>query len=358
MEIEVDVVGGSARWVLTQPSVRIGSDPKSDICLALGFYPSVANQHVTLDVANNTVKLATIGGDGTFLNDNPAGEGFVVRSGDLLRLGLGGPELRIRFTADTDAQPAGYEPTRLMEAPHEATRVMVDPARSIENPASEDAEDAPEKTELISIPPPATVSPDPSIAAGSVGRHGYSSESAPKTTVFPHPTPAAVELPIEPPAASAAGEADQDAQMQPDSPNARMVSESGSEDVDTEMLVGKLNTMRTILVLNTLLLAGMIVWIFVLNQHLAQTQKEVNEMHTQAQTAVGQFTPALDSRLAVFEKRMDDIDLKLKAAQTEMVDGVDTRMKATEDHLVERMNSEIPAMLDRYINKKLVDVKH
>jgi hypothetical protein len=238
-----------------------------------------------------------------------------------------------------------------MQTPYEATRVMA-------NPASERTQ---EKTRLISAPPPTTVSPAPSTAAGAGGRHGYSSESAPKTTVSPRPTPNTTAASAEPAAASAFGTAPmrgQDSRMQTQSPNPPLVSARGIEDEDTEMLEGKLNTMRTILLLNTVILAGMIVWIFVLNQHLAQTQKELNEMHAQAQTAVGQFTPALDSRLVVFEKRMDDIDLKLKAAQTEMVAGVDSKMKATEDHLVERMNTEIPAMLDKYINKKLIDVKH
>jgi predicted component of type VI protein secretion system len=358
MEIEVGVIGGSARWVFSQPNVRIGTDPKCDISLAAGSYPSVAKEHVTLDMTNNAVKLATVGGAGTFLNDNPAGEGFVVRSGDVLRLGLGGPELRIRFTGSVEAHPAGYEPTRVMQAPYEATRVMVDPARSVANPASERTQ---EKTRVIATPPPTTVSPAPSTAAGAVGRHGYSSETAPKTTVAPRPAPNAAAAPSEPAVPSTFGTAAvraQDSRIQTHSPNPPSLSARGIEDEDTEMLEGKLNTMRTILLLNTVILAGMIIWIFVLNQHLAQTQKELNEMHAQAQTAVGQFTPALDSRLVVFEKRMDDIDLKMKAAQTEMVAGVDAKMKATEDHLVERMNTEIPAMLDKYINKKLVDVKH
>jgi len=91
---------------------------------------------------------------------------------------------------------------------------------------------------------------------------------------------------------------------------------------------------------------------------LTQTRQDLREMRVQAQTAVGQFTPSLYARLAVFEKRMDGIDGKMRAAQEQMVAGMDAKMKSTEDRLVERMNAEIPAMLDKYINKKLADVKH
>jgi hypothetical protein len=65
-------------------------------------------------------------------------------------------------------------------------------------------------------------------------------------------------------------------------------------------------------------------------------------MRMQAQTAVGQFTPALDARLNTFEKRMD---------------GVDAKMKDAEDRLVLRMNKEIPAMLDKYVDQKVNQAK-
>ncbi len=106
---------------------------------------------------------------------------------------------------------------------------------------------------------------------------------------------------------------------------------------------------------NMAILVLLLVWIVQLNRQLAQTQMELREMHSQAQSAVAQFTPSLDARLGAFDKRMDAIDQKMHTAQDQMVSSIDTKMKSVEDRLVERMNAEIPAMLDKYINKKLAE---
>jgi hypothetical protein len=362
MEIEIIVIGESSRWVLNQPRIRIGRDVKCEVCLAGGRYPTVASEHVTLDVTNGSVKVFGLGGAPAFLNDNPAGEGFVIRSGDVLRLGAGGPELRIRLMEPARTSPSGYEATRVMQEPgsipHEATRVMsVEATRVI-----------PEATRVMSSSTPTVVSPLP--PAGSIGRQGYSSEPAPRGPVNHAPPSRTAQIPAQRHpdfSANAGGAASgstpgqsrvQDLRPQPISQTQPSPLGRSTDDEDMQMLESKLKGMRVILLVNTVILVALIGWIFQLNQQLTQTRQDLREMRVQAQTAVGQFTPSLDARLAVFEKRMDGIDGKMRAAQEQMVAGMDAKMKSTEDRLVERMNAEIPAMLDKYINKKLADVKH
>jgi predicted component of type VI protein secretion system len=362
MEIEIIVIGESSRWVLNQPRIRIGRDAKCEVSLPGGRYPSVAGEHVTLDVTNGSVKLLAVGGGQTFLNDNPAGEGFVVRSGDVLRLGAGGPELRIRLSEPSRTSPSGYQATRVMQEPgsipHEATRVM----------SAETTRVLPEATRVMSPSTATVVSPAP--AAGSIGRQGYSSESVPRIPVNNAVPPRTTPLPaprhpdfsanaVGGPAGPPPGQSRvQDFRQQPISQTQPSPLGRSADDEDMQMLESKLKGMRVILLINTAILVALIGWIFQLNQQLTQTRQDLKDLRVQAQTAVGQFTPSLDARLAVFEKRMDGIDGKMRAAQEQMVAGMDAKMKSTEDRLVERMNAEIPAMLDKYINKKLADVKH
>jgi len=378
MEIEIIVIGESSRWVLNQPRIRIGRDARCEVSLSGGRYPSVANEHVTLDVTNGSVKLLSAAGGPVFLNDNPAGEGFVIRSGDVLRLGAGGPELRIRLSEPSrTSPPAGYEATRVMQEPgsrpHDATRVIPEATRVMSEATRvlpEATRVMPEATRVMQASTATVVSPVPP-APGSIGRQGYSSESVPRIAVnnaagqrtaqipaqrHPDFSANAAGAPAGPPQGQARGIRDLSqqsiSQLQP-SPLGR-----NADDEDMQMLESKLKGMRVILLINTAIMIALIGWIFQLNQQLTQTRQDIRELRAQAQTAVGQFTPSLDARLAVFEKRMDGIDGKMRAAQEQMVAGMDAKMKMTEDRLVERMNAEIPVMLDKYINKKLADVKH
>ena len=134
MDIEIDVVGKSNKWILNQPLIRIGRGAKCDVGLPAKQYPSVAIEHVALEVQQNSVRLA--GGSGahgdTYLNGHLAAEGAVVQPGDILRLGAGGPELRISYTERSPRTPArGYDPTRLMRLgesqPYEPTRIVSAP---------------------------------------------------------------------------------------------------------------------------------------------------------------------------------------------------------------------------------------
>ena len=123
-------------------------------------------------------------------------------------------------------------------------------------------------------------------------------------------------------------------------------------------LEGKVKSMRGILVANLVLVLALFAWIFVQGQELSQTHKELGLLRAQAATAVGQLTPSLDSRLSVFEKRMDGVDAKIAGAQDRMVKGLDAQAKLAEDRMVQRMNTEIPAMMDKFVAKKMAELKH
>lgn len=365
MELEVVGLGDSARWVLSQPRIRIGRGAQCEIALAGARYAAVAAEHVTLDVASGAVKLTALAAP-VFLNENPAGEGFVVRSGDVLRLGIAGPEFRVRINEQAVPQPS-HEATRVMQvdpsvnraatqvmaAPgaHEATRVM-----QVEPQATHAA------TQVISAPgstTAATAPMQPPPAAASPGRFGYAADAAPRTPLAtPVPAPPRTPPMAVPPRPDFSASAAPAHEAQPPAAAQPIAARAGEEEEDMEMLESKLKGLRLLLIVNLVVVVALLAFIFHLNQELTLTRQEVADLRAQAQSAVAQFTPSLDSRLSVFEKRMDSVDGKLKAAQDQMVSSVDAKMKSTEDRLVERMNAEIPAMLDKYVNKKLTEVKH
>jgi hypothetical protein len=301
MDIEIVVIGESGKRVLSDSRIRIGQDPDCEVSLQPGKYPMVAGEHLTLEVANGAVSLARgapLGGE-TFVNGHPAAAGAAIRSGDILRLGAGGPELRIRLLEqEAYAPPAQHEPTRAL---HEPTRI-------------------------ISGSTPVIYTSAPPVAPAAAGRQGYTTEVMRGVSAAPRPTE-------QQPAASAA------------------------EGEDMSILEGKVKSLQSILVvclLILLVLLGCNLW---QSWELYQTRDEVQLLHAQAQNAVAQFTPALDARLSVFEQRMDGMDAKIAEAQDRMVKTMDAQTKREEDRMVERMNTAIPAMLDKYIAGKMAQVK-
>jgi hypothetical protein len=131
-----------------------------------------------------------------------------------------------------------------------------------------------------------------------------------------------------------------------------------AEGENMQTLEGKLNTLRIILVANLVVLLALFTYAYLQAQELAQTHKDLQALRVQAQSAVGALTPSLDARLNVFEKRMDMMDEKVATAQDHLVKGMDAQAKIAEDHMAQRMNAEIPAMLDKYVNQKMVELKH
>jgi hypothetical protein len=109
------------------------------------------------------------------------------------------------------------------------------------------------------------------------------------------------------------------------------------------MLEQRLNGIRTLLAVNIAVTLLLLLGLLHQNQQIEHNRKVLVDLRTQAQTAVGQFHPELDTRLKTFDQRMDSLDGKMKNAQ---------------DQLVSRMNTEIPAMLDKYIDRKMKEVEH
>ena len=123
------------------------------------------------------------------------------------------------------------------------------------------------------------------------------------------------------------------------------------------MLENKVKSIHGILVvclLIILVLLGCNIW---QSWELSQTRDDVQLLRTQAQNAVGQFTPALDARLKALDDRLDGMDAQVAQAQDRMVKTMDAQTKREEDRLVERMNTAIPAMLDKYIADKMAELK-
>ncbi|MGD0548163.1 MAG: FHA domain-containing protein [Terracidiphilus sp.] len=352
MEIEIAVAGESSKWILSQPFIRIGQDPRCEVNLSGGRYPAVASEHTALEVADGAVRLVkgTRPGAETLLNGRPAAAGALLRSGDLLRLGAAGPELRIRLLeAEAALRSTAYEATRMIDQPtagaatHEATRMVNGPSRTAHEP-----------TRMISGSGAAAFAPAQPPPANATGRQSHATQAVTGP-------PAATALPRRPEAGAKAGTAPLSyrpsrGQESTGQTNAAQAAARAAESETMQTLAAKLNTMRMILAVNLLLLLGLFAYIYVQGRELAQTHREVQQLRAQAQSAVGTLMPTLDQRLNVFEKRMDLMDAKVASAQDRLVNGMDTQAKAAEDHLVERMNTEIPAMMDKYVAKTKADL--
>ena len=366
MEIEIELIGKSSKWALNQPLIRIGRSAKCDVTLPAKQYPSVGLEHVALEVFESSVRLA--GGSGvhgdTYINDHPASEGAVVQTGDIVRLGAAGPELRIRFS-EISSRPivSGYEPTRLIRLGearplHEATRVVSIPSMMSESEVRKPSIGAAaNKFSLPPAPPPAA----PTVDAR------YSSLASSSASVRSGGVP-----PVD---RSDRGQESRNPMLtqKPVTPGSQSVAGATAGGGDLARIEAKLKFMQYTQLATFAVLVMMFLWSFQLNRQLSQTQDDVRALRVQAQSAVSQFAPELDSKLSNFEKQIDgvdsklkgteenmeaDMDAKMKQAQNEMFANIDSKMKATEDRMVNRMNTELPNLLDKYINQRLAEFKH
>ncbi len=95
MQIDIELVGKASRWSYEQPRIRIGRDPSCD--LSLPEYSMVSREHLALEVSGAGLSLMdTRSANGTYLNGTRV-TAATITSGDTLRLGGEGPELRIYF---------------------------------------------------------------------------------------------------------------------------------------------------------------------------------------------------------------------------------------------------------------------
>jgi len=361
MEVEIEFVDKSKKWVLNQPFIRIGRGAKCEVALAARQFPQVATEHVVLDVFSESVRVGgASGASGEILiNGRPAAEGDFLRPGDILRLGSSGPEMSIRFGERTDRSVAsGHAPTQFIRSgggpEHEPTRVV-----SIPIAASD--------LEKRNSPPANRTTV---YQAGGASLSGAGSQNAYDPPASS--TRAVGSLPVN------RNDRGQES-SQPKSGRETFAETPRSNDDpglgrnDLRGLESKLKFMQITQITSLLLLVLMMAWVFQLNRKLSETQDQVVALRQQASSAVTQFTPALDAKLSVFENQMDgldaklkgteaametDMDAKMKQAQEQMFAAMDVKMKATEDGMVNRMNTEIPVMLDKYINGRLGEIKH
>jgi hypothetical protein len=352
MDIEIVIVGESNKWALNQPRIRIGQDSRCEVSLPAAKYPAVLGEHATLDVADGTIKLVKglrPGGD-VFLNGHPAGIGAAVRSGDVLRLGAGGPELRIHIQEQESSPRSGdYEPTR----------VLYQPSSTVHDSGS--SWPSHEATRIISSgPTPTTFSPAPTQVPG---RQGFSTQGVHSVPSSPY-APSVSSINTRRLDTGANGGATQvigapggfgPTRVQEISTGQTAASRAVEGKI-VESLEAKLKTLQLILLGNLAVLVLLVGWIYMQSRELSQTHRELGELRSQAQNAVGAFTPSLDQRLGVFEKRMDVMDQRVSVAQDRMIKGMDDQAKLAEDRLANRMNAEIPAMLDKYVNKKMAEL--
>ncbi|HEY1256762.1 MAG TPA: FHA domain-containing protein [Terracidiphilus sp.] len=364
MDIEIVIIGESNKWVLNQPRIRIGQDSRCEVTLPAAKYPSVLGEHATLDVSDGAIKLGKgvrQGGE-VFLNGHPSGIGTIVRSGDVLRLGSGGPELRIRIQEqETSTRSGDYEPTR----------VLYQPSSTVHDGAPPRPGPTHEATRIISASPtPTTYSPAPSAAAASgspPSRQSYAPQGVHAVPTSNSYTPPASNISarrVDTATSSGAtqvigaqGGFGQPRSQEFSSLPAQTAAARAAESEIMQSLEGKLKTLQLILVANLAVLVLLFGWIYMQSKELSQTHREVQELKLQATNAVGALTPSLDARLNVFEKRMDVMDQRVSVAQDRMIKGMDDQAKLAEDRLANRMNAEIPAMLDKYVNKKIAELE-
>lgn len=123
----------------------------------------------------------------------------------------------------------------------------------------------------------------------------------------------------------------------------------GLSQEEEEMIEQKLNSLRNLAYLLVAMVAVLLGVIFYQNQQIDRNRAELTDLRRQAQSAISQFTPALDQRLGALDQRLNTFDQRLNQ--------VDTKMKDTEDQFMARLNDEVPRMLDKYVDRKVKQLK-
>jgi len=357
MQVDIQLVGKSNHWVYQQRRIRIGRDSSCDISLNTEEFPMVSREHVVLELSNGVLTLSDPrSGNGTFLRGKRVTAG-ILSSGDTIRLGEDGPELRISLT-DVAAQATVVNPQVVTHIPQTATPPMAPPDMATKvvvqtATVAGSSPDAGNTTVVAHSAPGASTIGNP-----GAGNPGVSNLDAP--TVFVSNPGAAATVRASAtqsaapshPAAQPPPSRSREVRIsmgnnppetpQPKVPAAPIPAKHQSDIEDQQMIEQKLGSIHTLLVVNLVVVLALILGLLYQSQQIERNRKALNDLRMQAQSAVGQFAPELDTRLSSFDKRMDSMDGK---------------MKAEEEHFIQRMNTEIPAMLDKYVDRKLNDAK-
>jgi hypothetical protein len=328
MQVEIQLVGKSNRWVYQQRRIRIGRDSSCDISLSTEEFPMVSREHVVLELSDGVLSLSDPrSGNGTYLRGKRV-TSVRLQPGDTIRLGEDGPELKINLIESMAQTTVTSAPT-LTQSPEMATKV-VDQATAVfdssvvENPTVVGASSA----SSSGVDAPTVVAG----GAPTVGTFVPRGASTPAQPVLAKSREVRISLGndrVEPP--------------QPKVSAPAIPPKNELNTGDQEMIEQKLGSIHTLLVVNLVVVLALILGLLYQSQQIERNRKALNDLRSQAQSAVGQFAPELDTRLSSFDKRMDSMDSK---------------MKNEEEHFIQRMNTEIPSMLDKYIDRKLNDAKH
>ena len=344
-EIEIFVAGQADRWVFSKSRVRIGQEINCDLILSKVQFPSAEGVQLLIEAVNGAIRLVEVRGNAS-LNAAAPREGTILSVGDRVRFGADGAEISFRLVnSDVSNAPAsGYVATSVMEGTlrdHEPTRVM-------------DLGD----TDRIGMDA-RHGNASPTLVQQHARRQGYGAETVSSMApALSSRTPEKTTVAALP--SHGDGLDRQVRSATPGPPPSRTSTTMENEMMASSMqaLEGKVKGMRVLLVINMVVVLALLGLIFQMQQQLSKNSQDLGALRVQAQSAVGQFTPALDSRLSLFEQRMDGLDAKMKIAQEQMISGMDAKAKMAEDRLVERMNAEIPRMLDKYIEKRMLEIKH
>lgn len=287
MQVELSLLGTAQRWRLEGPRARIGRDPACEVPLAADRYPMVSREHAILSIENGRVRLMdNQSTNGIFVNGTRVTNAMLTRL-DSFRLGSDGPEFQIQMIEE---QPAATARTMVNAPPVKTQAERADPAGT--------------PTRIAKI----------------------------------------AEQQADVPAVSAVKNI---AARQPEGPSsgASATTGCGFSQEEEEMIEQKLNSLRNLAYLLVVMVAILLGVIFYQSQQIDRNRAELNDIRRQAQSAVAQFTPALDQRIAALDQRLSTFDQRLNQ--------VDTKMKDTEDQFMSRLNDEVPRMLDKYVDRKM-----
>lgn len=316
MKVEIEAVVGGKRWTFEQREISLGRDAQCDVRLDGDENLMVSRRHaIVLTTPEGELWLEDQNSfNGTLLNGRRITRER-LEPGDVFRLGGDGPGFRVTPAAGTIA----------------GTMEMGSVGATHFNPAA---------TQLGGGARPAP----PTAVSG-----GFATTS--HTPAPPELVPAAPTAAPPGPPSTAVPRAT-GGMKAPSGYTAAATGTAAAAITDPEelspeeeaMLERKIAVMRNLLVLVILLclaLGGVVVY---QGQEIRKTHDTLNAMQRQAENAVGQFMPSLNSRLNRFDGRLDEFQAKM--------DSMDNQMKRAEDRFVQRMDVEMPKIMDRYLQMK------
>ncbi len=361
MPLKVELVGTGKRWTLSQPRIRIGAAAGCEVVLAEG--PGVAAEHAALRIEGRDITFTSRVPGGLLHNGQVATQGR-VRTGDVLRFGQDGPELRFEWI-----EPAKSMREQMLELQAKASkqqdvttqRDVVPGAPRMRTTEALDGDGVPiivpqeeplarrvpvapgDEPTLREYVPDADATLQHPVADSPTLQHPSAEESrvADAATVQ---APAQRRADIKVHVGVARHHEAAAAEVAPVT-RAAAATDTGLAPEEEAMIEQKLNAIRNLLAFNLIAVLLLLGIIFMQAQQLKTTRDAVTDLNVRAQGAVAQLMPSLDARLGKFEQRVDAVQAQ--------INGADGRMKAAEDHFVQRMDKEMPAMMDKYLAKKM-----